>query len=63
MAVVAGDDVYKSVEDNQPVHLTLAEFKDFTRDLNLLEDSVQLLGSNLLASRTTFYYYRDRKRI
>ena len=60
MLVVAGDDAYKPEEDDFPVPLTQAELNNLTRDLNLSNESAQLLGSHLkekhlLAPGTTFY--------
>ena len=45
---------------------TQGELKNLTRDLNLLNESAQLLGSRLrekrlLAPNTTFYWYRQRE--
>ena len=67
MTVVAGDDAYKSEQDNQQKPLTQAELNDLTRDLNLSKESAQLLGwclkeKHLLAPGTTFYLYRNRER-
>ena len=62
MTVVAGDDVYKSEEENQPVFLTQAELNDLTQNLNLSKESAQPLGLSLkekylLAPGTMFYWY------
>ena len=67
MTIVAGDDAYNPEEDDQPVTLTQAELNDLTRNLNLSKESAHLLGlhlkaKHLLASETTFYWYRDRER-
>ena len=67
MTVVAGEDAYKPEEDDQPVPLTWAKLNDLTQDLNLSNESTQLLGSclkekHLLAPGTMFYWYRDYKR-
>ena len=39
MTVVAGGDANKPEEDDQPVPLTQAEFKDLIQDQNLLKKS------------------------
>ena len=62
MTVLAGDNAYKQEEDDQPVPLTHAELNDLIQDLNLSNESSQLLGScleekYLLVSGTTFYWY------
>ena len=49
----------------QPKLFSQDELNDLSRDLNLSKESAQLLGSrlrdhNLLASGTTFYWYRNR---
>ena len=67
MTVVAGDDIYKPEEDNQPVPLTQAELNDLTRDQNLSKESAQLLGSHLkekylLTLGTMFYWYQNCER-
>ena len=63
MTVVAGNDAYKSEENNLPVPLT----HDLTQDLNISKESAQLLGSHfkekhLLAQVTIFYWYQDHKK-
>ena len=50
ITVVAGDDAYKSEENDQPVPLTQAELNDMRQDLNLSKESAQLLGSHLQAN-------------
>ena len=57
---------YRPEEDDQPVPLAQVELNDLTRDLNLSEESAQLLGSRLREKRllppgTTFYWYRERE--
>ena len=39
MIVVAGDDAYKPVEDDQPIPLMQAELNNLTGDLNLSKES------------------------
>ena len=58
---------YWSEENDRPLPLTQADLNDLTRDLNLSKESSQLLSSrlreeHLLASETTFYWYRERER-
>ena len=67
MTVVIRDDAYKPEEDDQPVPSTQAELNNLTRELNLLKESVQLLGSrltekHLLTPGITFYLYRYHER-
>ena len=67
MIFTAGDDAYKSEEDDQLVALIQTEFNDLTKDLNFSKESTELLctrlkNKHLLAPRTTFYWYRDRQR-
>ena len=64
MTIAAGDDAYKSEEDNQPVPLIQAEHNDQTRNLNFPKKYAQLLVSrhiqkHLLAPVTMCYWYRD----
>ena len=66
MTVVAGDDTYKPEEDDQQVPLIQVELNNLTQDMNFSKES-HLLGSHLkekhlLAPRTMFYWYQNRKR-
>ena len=50
---------------HEPKPLTQLQLNDLTRDLNLTKESAQLLESqlhecNLLASGTTYFWYRNR---
>ena len=47
MTVLAGDNTYKTEEDDKSVPLIQTELNDLTQDLNLSKESAQLLGSHL----------------
>ena len=55
----------QNLNERQPKPLCQAQLNDLTRDLGLSKESAQLLGSrlnesNLLASGTTYFWYRKR---
>lgn len=63
MTFVGGDDAYKPEEDEQSVSLTQSS-KTLTRDVNLSNESAQLLNSRLKEKNCwhRFYWYRDPKK-
>ena len=65
MFFVAGYDVYKPEEDEQPVPSKQVELNDLTRDWNISKNFTQLLGSllkekHLLAPGTMFKTVREK---
>ena len=62
MTIESGDNTQKAEEDDQLVPLTQAELNNLIRDLSLLKESAQLMGSHLkekylLAPGRRFYWY------